>query len=92
VTEPLTLIRERIAARVAKRHEDPLVAAAHVVEALTDRQARIVCERLLGRPLVGDDADLLQLCAQRIGEPVRWMHVSLTAGAQWQPGRGGTTS
>jgi len=90
VTEPLTLIRERITARVARRREDPLVATAHVVEALTERQARIVYERLLGRPLLADDADLLQLCAQRIGEPVRWMHVSLTPGAEWQPGRGGT--
>jgi predicted nucleic acid-binding protein len=90
-TEPLTLIRDRIAARIAKRREDPLVATAHVVEALTDRQARIVCERLLGRPLLADDADLLQLCAQRIGEPVRWMHVELKPGAPWLPGRKDTT-
>jgi len=82
-TDALALIRDRI----AKRREDPLVATAHVVEALTDRQARIVVERLLGRPLLADDADLLQLCAQRIGEPVRWMHVELKPGAEWQPGR-----
>ena len=91
-TEALALVRERITARVARRREDPLVATAHVVEALTDRQARIVYEQLVNRPLLADDADLLQLCAQRIGEPVRWMHVSLTLGAEWQPGRGGTTS
>ncbi len=85
--EPLALIRERIAARVAKRRETPLLATAHVVEALTDRQARIVYESLVNRPLLADDADLLQLCAQRIGEPVRWMHVELKPGAEWQPGR-----
>jgi len=90
-TEPLALVRERITARVAKRREDPLVATAHVVEALTDRQARIVYEQLVNRPLLADDADLLQLCAQRIGEPVRWMHVELRPDATWQPGRKDTT-
>ena len=88
-TDPLALIRQRIAARIAKQREMPLMATARVAEALTDRQARIVCDALLGRPLLADDADLLQLCAQRIGLAVRWMHVELRPGAGWKPGRGG---
>jgi len=84
---PLSITQKYIAARVADRHETQLVATAHVVQSMTDAQARKVHAMLVDRPLMVADADLAQLVAQRIGVALDWWHLDLVPGAEWQCGR-----
>lgn len=67
--------------------EDALTAAFHVVETLdTDTLAAILRETL-NQPLCRDDADVVQLAAQRAGVQVQWRHYKFNSDT-WGEGRG----
>lgn len=85
--DPLTITRKRIYARRRDHHETMLMATAQVVNLMSERQARIVYDALVGRPLTVSDADLAQLVAQRLGIEPAWQHCDLVPGATWQPER-----
>lgn len=85
--DPLDIVTDRIRARVAKG-EDWLTATYHVVAIMTDRQAQLIYDTLAGKLLTRNDADLLQLTAQRLGIAITWRHIDLAPGSQWQEGRG----
>ena len=84
---PLDIVHLYITARVKDRHETPLVATAHIVQVMTDDQARKVYDLLMDRPLTIGDADLAQLVAQRLGIELEWWHCDLVPGATWEKGR-----
>lgn len=71
------------------RTPDPLIAAFHASESLTDADAREKLRELCGRPLGQDDADLLDFLAKRLGVTIRYkqMHVNLDTG-RWADGSG----
>lgn len=68
--------------------EDALTAAFHVVESLTADQCAAILRETLNQPLCRDDADVVQLAAQRAGVQVAWKHCVLTTG-EWGEGRRG---
>lgn len=89
-SDPLDIVTERIRARVddKRRPVDWLAATFNVVELMTERQARIVYDALIGKPLAVHDADLLQMVAQKLGIELHWQHIDLAPFSQWDEGRG----
>jgi len=88
--DPLDIVTERIRALVDDQRspEDWLAATFQVVELMTERQARIVYDALIDRPLAVHDADLLQRVAQKLGIELHWQHIDLAPFSQWEEGRG----
>lgn len=68
------------------RTPDPLLTAFRQSESLTDAAAREKLRELCGRPLMCDDADLLQCLAARLGVRLSWKH-HLLDGESWKDGR-----
>ena len=89
-SDPLDIVTERIRALVddKRRPVDWLAATFQVVEIMTERQARIVYDALVNKPLAVHDADLLQMVAQRLGITITWQHIDLAPFSQWEEGRG----
>lgn len=86
--DPLDIVIDRIRALVDERRPvDWLTATFQVVEIMTERQARIIYDALVGRSLAVHDADLLQMVAQKLGIELHWRHMDLAPGSQWQEGR-----
>lgn len=55
---------------------------------LTDESANEVYCALLGRPLLSDEANLLEAVAERLGRSIRWRHLELSIGhSDWKDGR-----
>lgn len=89
-TTPLDIVRDAIRKRTDAKNGEPWLAATfHVVEQMSDRQARIILDALVARPLSIHDADLAQFVVDklRLGHSYTWQHIPLTGDA-WQPGRG----
>lgn len=42
---------------------------------------------LIGRPLLRVEADALQVIAEYLGKEIRWQHLDLLPGLQWESGR-----
>jgi hypothetical protein len=91
---PLTIVRDAIRKRVEGKSGEPwLQATYHVVEQMSDRQARIILDALVARPLSLHDADLAEFITAKLGvtHAYTWQHIPLTGsltGDAWQPGRG----
>lgn len=85
VTDLHARIDER---RRTHKHEDALTAGFWVVEALNNEGAAAALRALCHADgLCRADADLAQLLAAKLGQPIRWRHMQL-GGDTWREGRG----
>ena len=68
---------------------DPLLAAFHAPEAMTDAAARAKLCELCGRPLDQGEMDLLDFLAKRLNVTIRYkqMHINFDTG-RWADGSG----
>ena len=86
----LALIEFSDLARTKYRPQGERKATARKVahDKLTDESAVEVYYALLGRPLLSDEADLLEAVAERLGKAIQWRHLELLVGhSDWKDGR-----
>lgn len=83
----LAAARAAIERRQAAHKEDSLTAAFFVVESLTADQCVAILRETNNQPLCRDDADVVQLAAQRAGVQVQWRHYKFNSDT-WGEGRG----